>query len=250
MYLTSVWDSACLGLFENFLFNCTREREHAKSDVRVTYGSAASTNKFLSVWDWSKQFSSEDISLFNNPLYKTRTELNLTNGTDESSNSTDVYALKLSGLSTYDAAAKSTVLRPVVRYPLLKLWSHCYLRWLTPVQILSGGTPSEYLQQCILVEEILYLQHKIKSLESATPFSKAGRPKSSLIFETSAEEAPPPPPRWSNCVTSSFPYSPRRNPTQLSYFETPISVYLQNSFVYDGLSMEDSCSLGPDEVLS
>ncbi|ELU13417.1 hypothetical protein CAPTEDRAFT_222446 [Capitella teleta] len=87
MYLTSIWDSACFGLFENFLFNCSREHENAKSDTRLIYGASSSSNKLL-------------------------------------------------------------------------------------------------------------------------------------------------------------------NPAQLSYFETPISVYLENSFVHDGLSMEDSCSLGPDETLS
>lgn len=236
MYLTSLWDSFCFGLFDNFLFNCIRERELARNETRVAYGSP-STSKLMSVWDWSKQFSEEAISLFNNPLYRARSELDL-NSNRTSNGPADKppsYSMKLSGLSSYNAAIKPTVLRPVISHPLLKFWSHCYLRWLTPVQILSGGTPSEYLQQCVLVEEIICLRHKIKSLELSTPFTKAARPKSRLIFETA--DNPSNKLSWSGNVTSSFPYTPRRNPSQLSYFETPITVYLENSFIGDDISL-------------
>lgn len=229
------------------------------------------TPNLLTVWDWRKQYSHEDLSLYNNPLYVTRYQLKSQlnkigqqledgavseqgwskkkeNGVDVATNH-KLYAKKLSNMfnSVPDLDPSTHVLKPVVSAPLLKFWSHCYLRWLTPVQILAGGTPLEYLTQCILVEEILCLQHKAESLQKSTPFSKADRRNSALIFSSNSPSpavglasakvrASVTPRSRKELVTSSFPYTPASLQTHVSFLGTPISLFLENSL----LGVEDS----------
>ena len=228
----------------------------------------------MSAWEWSKQFSPDDMSLCNNPLYVTRYQLKspLTkigaemekgatvhqmwskrreNGIDAGTNH-KLYAKKLSTMFEMEPTIDpdNDILRPVVSAPLLKFWGHCYLRWLTPVQILAGGNPLEYLTQCILVEEILCLQHKAESLQNATPFNKADRRRSALIFGAespssarnavrAAAAATATPRNKGELVTSSFPYSPGRLPTHVSFLGTPISLFLEGSILGDDDSESD-----------
>lgn len=268
IYLTTLWDSVCLGLFENFIFNNDRERLMATRRFSI-FTTTSTTPSLMSVWDWSNQFSEDDMSLCNNPLYVTRYQLknplykigaelegaasNQTwskkreNGVDVGTNH-KLYAKKLSTM--FEAEPRidpdNDILRPVVSAPLLKFWGHCYLRWLTPVQILAGGTPLEYLTQCILVEEILCLQHKVESLQNSTPFNKADRRRSALIFgadsptsEQSAVSAAASPRTKGDLVTSSFPYSPGRLPTHVSFLGTPISLFVEGSILGDEESESD-----------
>ncbi|CAG9857837.1 unnamed protein product [Phyllotreta striolata] len=58
-YLTTLWDSAHLTVFETFLFNCERDRFLVESH----------SPNFRSLWDWKEQFAEKDIVLFCNPLY-------------------------------------------------------------------------------------------------------------------------------------------------------------------------------------
>ena len=263
IYLTTLWDSMCLGLFDNFIFNSDRERLMATRRFSI-YTTTNTTPNLMSVWDWSKQFSTDDMSLCNNPLYLTRYQLKspLTkigaelekgatyqqawskkreNGIDVGTNH-KLYAKKLSTMFEIEPNIDpdNDILRPVVSAPLLKFWGHCYLRWLTPVQILAGGTPLEYLTQCILVEEIFCLQHKAESLQNATPFNKADRRRSALIFGAdspssarNAVSAASTPRRKGDLVTSSFPYSPGRLPTHVSFLGTPISLFVEGSILGD-----------------
>ncbi|XP_067005346.2 myotubularin-related protein 10-B [Anabrus simplex] len=56
-FLTTVWDSAHISIFDTFLFDCERDRLLADMTLR-------------SVWDWGEQFQDQrDIELFTNPLY-------------------------------------------------------------------------------------------------------------------------------------------------------------------------------------
>ena len=196
----------------------------------------------MSVWDWTKQFSTEDISLFKNPLYVTRYELK-----------TQLNRVWASNQQNWVKKRENGILEPVVSAPMLKFWGHCYLRWMTPVQILAGGSPLEYLTQCILVEEIVVLQHKVETMLNATPFNKADRRKSTLIFgsdnnptggstsinmslSSRVVDASRTPRSARDLVTSSFPYSPDRLPSHVSFLGTPISLFLEKSM----LGTEDS----------
>ncbi len=212
-------------------------------NTTAAIGSNNSPPNLMSAWDWSKQFNAEDRSLGRNPLYLTKTELKLdvdkTNGPSTSASSCEdqvklkeVYAKKLFNMFEGAVCNGQTVLRPVVSAPLMKFWCHCYLRWLTPIQIAAGGKPLEYLQQCIVVEEIICLQHHLESLQNSTPFIKSDRWKSQLIFSYNTPVTPNKS-KYSELLTSSFPFSPGGVPSHVSFFGTPLSLFLENSLIVE-----------------
>ncbi|XP_050293737.1 myotubularin-related protein 10-B [Anthonomus grandis grandis] len=123
-YLTTLWDSAHITIFDTFLFNCQRERFMASmgdgnSHVPVT---------LRSVWDWREQFSEKDTALFCNPLYD------------------DSFV---------------QVLQPNTGLSNLDVWSQCYFRWLSDLEIPKGGKPQIDLYARYLVQEILQIQCKM-----------------------------------------------------------------------------------------
>ncbi|XP_049790942.1 myotubularin-related protein 10-B [Schistocerca nitens] len=102
-YLTTLWDSAHISIFETFLFDCERDRDVAAKDPQ---------NPLIlrSVWDWDEQFSeARDQELFHNPLFR--------------------------------RLSKSSVspLSPRCGVSSLQLWAQCYYRWLPPLEIKRGG---------------------------------------------------------------------------------------------------------------
>ena len=205
------------------------------------------------------QYEHEHMSLCNNPLYLTHThiDMNLTKSRPRHPG----YAYKQGGLHalpnarfiTHNARPPSDVLRPVITVSVLQFWSYFYLRWLTPVQIATGGSPAKYLQQCILIEDIICLQHRLDTLEKHTPFKKKERRSSQLIFSnwldgrdslesTSSHKQArqvihTPRRQWSEVVTSSFPYTPSM--TSVSFFGTPISLMLHSSILNNTMDDED-----------
>ncbi|XP_050515463.1 myotubularin-related protein 10-B [Diabrotica virgifera virgifera] len=58
-YLTTLWDSAHISIFDTFLFNSPHDRFMAETGSLI----------LRSVWDWREQFADKDIILFCNPLY-------------------------------------------------------------------------------------------------------------------------------------------------------------------------------------
>lgn len=64
-FLTTLWDSAFLPIFDTFLFNSEHDRQMAMKKNRLV---------LRPVWDWAEQFVDKDLALFNNPLYKKPTE--------------------------------------------------------------------------------------------------------------------------------------------------------------------------------
>lgn len=255
LYLTILWDSICLGLFENFIFNSCRERMMATRRFSI-YHTNDTTPNLISVWDWTLQFDRDAMSLFNNPLYLTRTELKAdlakirfadtaaakltgggtSNGRGDLQNG--LYARSLNASLTKEEMLgidpDVRVLHPVARAPMMKFWSHCYLRWLTPIQITTGGGPMEYLQQCVLVEEIMCLQHKMQSLQNSAPFERASRRNSELIFSAmNVPQTPRSRQNLSGIVTSSFPYAPALHAGHITDFGTPLKTLLERSLVLD-----------------
>ncbi|CAB0045294.1 unnamed protein product [Trichogramma brassicae] len=102
-YLTTLWDSTHVSIFETFIFNSERDRVKAASDP---------TNQLVlrSVWDWREQFSDHDIQLFYNPLY--------------------APAL---------ADSKLHQIKPNHGISNLEIWSQCYFRWIPHLIINNGG---------------------------------------------------------------------------------------------------------------
>ncbi|XP_060525848.1 myotubularin-related protein 10-B [Cylas formicarius] len=116
-YLTTVWDSAHVSVFDTFLFNCQHQRVMAS----LGNGNAHPPLVLRSVWDWREQFADRDIALFCNPLYD------------------DSFAGPLNpstGLSGLD------------------VWDQCYFRWLSELEIPRGGRPQIDLYSRYLVSEI------------------------------------------------------------------------------------------------
>lgn len=251
VYLVSLWDTVCLGLFDNFIFDSVRNRQTLTRGFRQ-YSSAPI--KFMSAWDWSRQFDKEYLALLYNPLYVARTELHLKiPSSNTGTTSTDhcqikrVYSKKLSEI--YEPVPKQNiqVLKPVISAPLIKLWSHCYLRWINDLEIMGGGTPSCYLQQCMLVEEIICLKHQVHSLETHTEFIRSARPRSDLVFSFDVAKAKSDEQtlsvRWSEnvAITSSFPYrsaGPHSSKTAAS-----MNLFLENSFIQDSDNEYDAESV-------
>ncbi|RUS88205.1 hypothetical protein EGW08_004037 [Elysia chlorotica] len=168
-YLTVLWDTSNLGLFDTFLFNNCWHRKKFLSENKQTIATLPSA------WDWKFQLSEEQVLLFNNPLYRLRTSYDLDYVVDSAKT-----ALRSSGDALRENSyplllgkppsnaeifgLQEVVLKPEVTAGLIKFWSQCYLRWIIPAQIVGGGNPSQYVQQCILTEEVVCLEHKLSSL--------------------------------------------------------------------------------------
>ena len=233
-YLTSLWDSVQIGLFETFLFDSAYQRSRFNVDNRIMR-----QYRLPPVWSWNQQFSQEDQAVFNNPLYvvKCKSQMNgpnkdILNGSLSRNAS---YMYKLGSyydeldIDVFPAEHSFPLLRPQTGEAVIKLWSQCYLRWATPAQIIGGGNPAQYFQQCIMIEEIIHLQHRLASLNSK---SHQRRPSSNLIFSADKQKDQTQNMLDSSYITSSFPFSPGpRAKNKPSLIFTPISVYLQNSTI-------------------
>ena len=218
-----LWDTVCLGLFENFIFNSARQRVVTANRFSM-YPGVSPAAKLMSAWDWSKQFSEEELTLFNNPLYITM-QLKGFAPRVVSNGNRNLYRMNLGDHHDNSIAVQdAVVLRPDISISCLQFWSYCYLRWLTPVEIIGGGTPSVYIQQCFLVEEIICLQHKIDSLEKSTQFVKSRRPKSDLFFGFECNPSVNAR-KWNKVLTSSFPFVPDTHRNS----GAPISLYVETS---------------------
>lgn len=262
-YLTSLWDTLHIGLFDTFLFNSCWQRKKFLNEARKT------TMSLPSAWDWKFQLGEEQLLLFNNPLYMLRTAYDLDHVVDSAKN-----ALRLSGERlrenryslllgnpppTADVfALQEVILKPEVTSTLIKLWSQCFLRWIIPAQIVGGGNPSQYMQQCVLAEEVLCLQHKLQLLNHQLQEMqynadyedgnhlhqdkcriKNPRPQSGLLFGSSNYQTTSK--HLSTVyITSSFPFSPGVSQhTQHSLICGPLSRYLKDTEIDHDYAHDD-----------
>lgn len=60
-FLTTIWDSVFIPIFDTFQFNSEFDRQHAVKDEKLV---------LRSVFDWGEMLNDRDIALFTNPLYK------------------------------------------------------------------------------------------------------------------------------------------------------------------------------------
>ena len=244
-FLTTIWDSAFVGLFDTFLFN----NDHQRLNYSKNQDKNIKQFHLPSAWKWDLQLNSEDLSFFRNPMYY------ITHNEELLSSLKDIHDISVTGAfvkqSRQKAKCKSLenrfrndgkasvqfsqdykelidVLSPQTSVPWLHLWAQCYLRWQAPAQILSGGTPASYLQQCHMVEEIVQLQHKVSMLKLRNTSSVEFRPRSDLIFSHQPDAPNISELLNSTIVTSSFPFSP--GPAlKDKKFTVPVVAYLRES---------------------
>ncbi|XP_077989112.1 myotubularin-related protein 10-like isoform X2 [Glandiceps talaboti] len=278
-YLITLWDCSHHGLFETFIFNCERQRYRATvSDVKTPV-------QLISVWNWSLQFNDDDLSLFNNPLYfirhklhtncpgcrddEVRTLLQYTSTpvkrpVNADSSKTPYRKLSEANQPQWDQSPQrvrqniladsdgnlATKINP--SSPAVKFWTQCYLRWVPYVHVVNGGPPSEYLQQCMLVDEIHYLRLKLHSLRTSTPLSKKHNRDSGLYFTYDGS------PKLGENFTSAFPFSPNSSTLHLSHsgdkqslFSSIAGMFVRSPSVssYDGIiRASGSMSSNNDEI--
>ncbi|XP_054262707.1 myotubularin-related protein 10-B-like isoform X1 [Macrosteles quadrilineatus] len=133
-YLTTLWDSAHISVFETFLFDCERDRKLAMSDPNNPL-------TIRPVWDWGEQFSERDVSLFSNPLYTPPPP--------------SPYSLPPLQVQTGVSS--------------LQIWSQCYFRFIPSMEIIGGGKPQVDLNCRLLVSQIDQLDRGIPSSPSQLP---------------------------------------------------------------------------------
>lgn len=245
-------------MFQNFIY----ENPYSRSTIGVPTRSGQSPrprtpngcSKLMTVWDWEKQFYADDVALFTNPLYVAHEQITdwqwrdpkfdkayrrfteRASGSDSKSGSLSprqtIDVRKLWRMQSTDVVSPvgKEVLRPGFKAPQIKLWEHCYLRWLTPIQIVGGGMPSEFLAQSALMEEIRSLQEKIGRLEAETP-SGGGRRSKRLKLKVPFVV------KLTDCISSSYPFSPTR-PPNLSIVPA-VSPSLQRSSMNDDSTSDD-----------
>lgn len=236
-----MWDTTHLGLFQTFLFNSDHQRAHFSANegrnlLRFTLPSA---------WMWNLQFEAEDFSFFKDPLYTVTHDKHITRALSETRLLSkpglrsqilrnDKYRRRLGNMydCDEDQSFSATFLSPETSAPVIRLWTQCYLRWQVPAQILSGGSPSQYLQQCHMVEEIIHLEHKAKKLQEERDQDNSQRPRSNLIFGYHPETTNVTELLNATYLTSSFPFAPGSGiyEHQINFATAQkLNVYLQNS---------------------
>lgn len=60
-FLSTIWDSVFMPIFDTFQFNSEFDRQRAVTDEKLV---------LRSVFDWGEMLNDRDIALFTNPLYK------------------------------------------------------------------------------------------------------------------------------------------------------------------------------------
>ena len=120
----------------------------------------------MSVWNWENQFDEQTIALFRNPLYQTSAAASGQCWTlpRYASSCTHGHAGGHMTAPSLTTCQSVTVIRPRHHLPELQVWSLCYLRWLTPLQIVNGGSPAELMTQRDILSEIEWLQRDIARL--------------------------------------------------------------------------------------
>lgn len=234
IYLTSLWDSVTLGIFRNFMHSASLDRKKLIHSKHV-----------LSVWNWENQFDEDTIALFCNPLYQLSADRKGSEGQcwtfPRYVGSSVGCPQQHSGHFTAPIPATclpANVIQPRHHMPDLHVWSLCYLRWLTPVQIVHGGSAAELIAQRALLDDVNTLYQDIARLKEEPVSSR--RPDQQQHHDISVVTLP-------QCISSSYPfapYHPSRQTTQSGYC-TASSVrlsYNEDSVSVDELSVADVSS--------
>lgn len=242
-YLTSLWDSCRISLFDTFLFSSHKNRTEA-----ILTDSQSSSFSLRSVWRWSRQFSKNDLRLFTNPLYilnKYTTRTSSIRKGNKMERPKSFSCLKDSSQSqSRPLVIKKTEINPIIWsedeenllkidpfIKSLKLWHQCYLRWIPLAHILGGGPPVLFLTNLKICTEIQNLERKIKSQSKQTKPPSRHRRVASDDYTISADVIDSCQIQdGSSIITSVFPFAPVAPWEWTSYHFVPSTSCLKISY--------------------
>ncbi|KAG8185558.1 hypothetical protein JTE90_017563 [Oedothorax gibbosus] len=254
-YLTTLWDSCRISLFDTFLFSGHKNR------MEAILSSGPNSNFCLrSVWKWPRQFTKNDIRLFSNPLYilnkytissptpqpvkKTNRPKSFSCMQETSLSQCRPLVVKKHGITPIvwnDDEENLLKIDPHIKS--LKLWHQCYLRWIPLAHILGGGPPVLFLTNLKISAEIEALENKIKSLSSRNEnanLSTGHRRVASDDYTISAEVIDSCQIQdGSSIITSVFPFSPIAPWDCTSYHYVPSTSCLQISYTETEEGLDD-----------
>lgn len=167
-YLTTLWDSCYMPIFDTFQFDNNKDRMKALKDHNLV---------LRPVWDWSEQLMEKDKLFFNNPFYqKQKQELPC-----RRSVAIPAGAVMLPGLAKPQQQQRATLmpqnfialssipkdrfLDPDHRMSSLQIWEQCYFRFMPILEIKRGGFPQIELQHRLLLSNITKLQRCLELQE-------------------------------------------------------------------------------------
>ncbi|XP_053675597.1 myotubularin-related protein 10 [Anopheles nili] len=161
VFLTTLWDSSFLPIFDTFQFNSETDRYKALRADHVV---------LRPVWDWQQQLEDKDVALFANPTYRRKTTQTTTVNSNASRCSTSQNTVtnmlfnarrtdETNGHSGINGGASEMqllqqdmleFLEPQYCLRDIELWQQCYFRWMPHLEIKNGG-----IAQCDLLNRIL-----------------------------------------------------------------------------------------------
>ncbi|TMW51922.1 hypothetical protein DOY81_002984 [Sarcophaga bullata] len=174
-YLTTLWDSCFMPIFDTFQFDTYADRLKALKENNLI---------LRPVWDWSEQFLEKDKLFFMNPFYqKQKQEIPC-----RRSIAIPAGAIMLPGLGKplltvnqqqqqrstmacqQNFIAKSSIpkdryLQPDHHMSSLAIWEQCYYRFMPILEIKRGGFPQIELQHRLLLSNITKLQRCLELQE-------------------------------------------------------------------------------------
>lgn len=163
-FLTTIWDSAFLPLFDTFQFNSEHDRQYAHKNEQLI---------LRPVWDWGEQFSDKDMVLFANPLFKKPPEQSRKSmaflpptaiplpGLHQTGSRMTMHVPQTTAVASQ--LPEERFLEPQTTIRDLELWTQCYFRWQPLLEIKNGGYPQVELYNRIILSNISKLQQALQS---------------------------------------------------------------------------------------
>ncbi|XP_047436879.1 myotubularin-related protein 10 isoform X1 [Mugil cephalus] len=128
------------------------------------------------------------------------------------------------------------LLIPLLMPSHVVLWKLFFLRWVPEVCIPSGGPITAFHKLSQLVDEIDILQSQLRQYKApaqgSMPLPSPSGPPSDqrrMYFKASSPDDPP---TSTDCLTSSFPFTPAGNLCRRTVYGTPISKFLNGAKIW------------------